>query len=58
MKSEVKSHYIRCNTECEMWGISISEACQLFNNNELWMHAFDILTDQVQEYFKRAEKPE
>ena len=53
MKSEVKSHYVRCNTECEMWGISISEACLLFNSNELWMHAFDILTDQVQEYFKR-----
>ncbi|HDL8054409.1 TPA: helix-turn-helix domain-containing protein [Yersinia enterocolitica] len=53
MKSEVKSHYVRCNTECEMWGISISDACILFDSKALWGHAFDILTDQVQEYFKR-----
>ncbi len=53
MKSEVKSHYVRCNTECEMWGISISDACILFDSKVLWGHTFDILTDQVQEYFKR-----
>lgn len=53
MRNEIKSHYIRCNSDCEMWVIDINNALELFNENNLWMHAFDILTGHLQKYFVR-----
>lgn len=53
MRNEKKSHYIRCDSDCEMWVIDINNAVELFNENNLWMHAFDILTSHLQKYFIR-----
>lgn len=53
MRNESKSHYLRCETDCEMWVIDIQDAISLFNKKNLWMHAFDILTRHLQMYFQR-----
>ena len=53
MRNEFKSHYLRCNCDCEMFVISTRDAIALFNENNLWMHAFDILTSHLQMYFTR-----
>lgn len=53
MRNETKSHYLRCDTDCEMWVISTSDALELFNSRNLWMHAYDILAHHLQKYFIR-----
>jgi CRP-like cAMP-binding protein len=53
MRNRYKSHYIRCNTDCEMWVISSGGAVDLFTENKIWNHAFDILTGHLQLYFER-----
>ncbi|HEY3591211.1 MAG TPA: transcriptional regulator, partial [Buttiauxella sp.] len=53
MRNEFKSHYLRCNTDCDLWTISVPDAINIFNAENLWMHAFDILTWHLQMYFQR-----
>jgi CRP-like cAMP-binding protein len=53
MRNETKSHYLRCDMDCEMWVISTPDAIELFNSRNLWMHAYDILTRHLQMYFIR-----
>lgn len=53
MRNEFKSHYLRCNSDCDMWVISVQDAINIFNAENLWMHAFDILTKHLQMYFQR-----
>lgn len=53
MRNETKSHYLRCDTDCEMWVIGTSDAITLFTGQQLWRHAFDILTIHQQLYFMR-----
>jgi len=53
MRNEFKSHYLRCNNDCDLWVISVDDAISLFNTEHLWMHAFDILTHHLQLYFQR-----
>ena len=53
MRNETKSHYLRCDSDCDMWVINTQDAISLFNKNNLWMHAFDILTRHLQMYFHR-----
>lgn len=53
MRNDVKSHYLRCDSDCKMWVISTPDAIDLFNARSLWMHAFDILTSHLQRYFQR-----
>lgn len=53
MRNETKSHYLRCDVDCDMWVISTSDAIELFNSRNLWMHAYDILTRHLQMYFIR-----
>lgn len=53
MRNDVKSHYLLCDSDCEMWVISTCDAISLFNAQSLWMHAFDILTHHLQRYFQR-----
>jgi DNA-binding MarR family transcriptional regulator len=36
-----------------MFGIPIEDACIAFGKNFLWEHVFNILSEQIQEYFKR-----
>lgn len=53
MRNKSKSHYLRCNSDCEMFVIETQHAIELFNEKNLWMHAFDILTSHLQMYFTR-----
>ncbi|WP_324138055.1 helix-turn-helix domain-containing protein [Citrobacter portucalensis] len=53
MRGEKFTHYVRCNTNCEMWVIDIDDATELFNKHSLWCHAFDIITKQLYMYFTR-----
>lgn len=53
MRGDEFTHYIRCNTNCEMWVIDIEDATELFNKHSLWRHAFDIITKHLYMYFKR-----
>lgn len=53
MRSEVASHYLRCDSDCEMWVMSTANANELLTKKSLWIHAFDILTSHLQRYFQR-----
>lgn len=53
MRNETKSHYLRCDMDCEMWVISTPDATDLFTQRNLWMHAYDILARHMQMYFER-----
>ncbi|BCG08175.1 MULTISPECIES: helix-turn-helix domain-containing protein [Buttiauxella] len=53
MRNDVMSHYLRCDTDCEMWVMSSANANEMLTRKSLWMHAFDILTNHLQRYFQR-----
>ena len=53
MRTEVTGHYLRCDTDCEMWAMSVQNAELLFTAKNLWKQAFDILTHHLQRYFQR-----
>lgn len=53
MRSLMKSHYLRCDSDCEMWVIGTRDAEELFTRRGLWQHAFDSLTLYLQMYFER-----
>lgn len=53
MRTEVTEHYLRCDTDCEMWAMSVQNADLLFTTKNLWKQAFDILTHHLQRYFQR-----
>ena len=53
MRTEVAGHYLRCDTDCEMWAMSVQNADLLFTTKNLWKQAFDILTHHLQRYFQR-----
>lgn len=53
IKNEDLTHYLRCDQKCEMWEIDVPDAISLFNEKNLWPHAFNILSYLAQEYFKR-----
>ena len=47
MRTEVAGHYLRCDTDCEMWAMSVQNADLLFTAKNLWKQAFDILTHRT-----------
>ncbi|MDA8505161.1 MULTISPECIES: helix-turn-helix domain-containing protein [unclassified Citrobacter] len=53
MRTEVAGHYLRCDTDCEMWAMSVQNADLLFTAKNLWKQAFDILAHHLQRYFQR-----
>lgn len=53
MRNDVMSHYLRCDTDCEMWVMNATNANEMLTRKNLWMHAFDILTNHLQRYFQR-----
>ncbi|WP_171862164.1 helix-turn-helix domain-containing protein [Citrobacter freundii] len=53
MRTEVAGHYLRCDTDCEMWAMSVQNADLLFTAKNLWKQAFYILTHHLQRYFQR-----
>lgn len=53
MRNDVMSHYLRCDSDCEMWVMSSANANEMLTRKSLWMHAFDILTNHLQRYFQR-----
>ena len=53
MRTEVTGHYLRCDTDCEMWAMSVLNADHLFTAKNLWKQAFDILAHHLQRYFQR-----
>ena len=36
MRTEVVGHYLRCDTDCEMWAMSVQNADHLFTTKNLW----------------------
>jgi CRP-like cAMP-binding protein len=53
MRNDVMSHYLRCDTDCEMWVMSAGNANDMLTKKNMWKHAFDILTNHLQRYFQR-----
>lgn len=53
MHNEIKYHYLRCNTDCQMFMIENHDATALFDSKNLWSYAFDILTWHLNLYFQR-----
>lgn len=53
MRGDKFTHYVRCNTNCEMWVIDIDDASVLFSKYSLWGQAFDIITKHLYMYFAR-----
>lgn len=53
MHNEIKYHYLRCETDCQMFMIENHDATELFNRKNLWSYAFDILTWHLDLYFQR-----
>lgn len=53
LRYQAQTHYIRCDTDCEMWVINSADASALFTHANLWVHAFNILAQLVQQYFER-----
>ena len=53
MRNDVMSHYLRCDTDCEMWVMNSTNANEMLSKKNLWIHAFDILTNHLQRYFQR-----
>ncbi|OAT16391.1 helix-turn-helix domain-containing protein [Buttiauxella noackiae] len=53
MRNDVMSHYLRCDTDCEMWVMNAANANEMLSKKNLWIHAFDILTNHLQRYFQR-----
>jgi hypothetical protein len=51
--SPIQTHYIRCETDCDIWVIKTQDAINLFNQKNLWSQAFNILADLTQQYFER-----
>ena len=53
MLFQYQTHYIRCEESCNMWVISNQEMKELVSQNNLWMHMYNLLAKQVQQYFER-----
>jgi hypothetical protein len=52
MRNDIKSHYLRCDSDCEMWVISTCNAEDLLTRSGFCQHVFDILTRHLQLYFQ------
>lgn len=55
LRTEQTGHYLRCDTDCEMWVMNKHNANALFSTKNLWCHAFDILTNHLYRYFQREK---
>lgn len=55
MRGDKFTHFVRCNTNCEMWVIDINDASELFSKFSLWGNAFDIITKHLYMYFEREK---
>lgn len=55
MRSLYNGHYLRCDTDCDMWVMSTQNASELFTQKNLWIHAFDLLTHHFARYFQREK---
>lgn len=53
MHNEIKYHYLRCETDCQMFMIGNHDATELFDKKNLWSYSFDILTWHLNLYFQR-----
>lgn len=47
------AHFLRCETECEMWAIKSSDAVEIFDTFGLWRDAFKIISHNLNIYFQR-----
>jgi len=53
MLFQFQTHYIRCDEPCSMWVISNNDIKPLISKNNLWMHMYNLLAKQIQQYFER-----
>lgn len=49
------SYYMRCASDSKIWQISSDDAQEMFTKNDLWVHAFDILTSHLHMYYQREK---
>lgn len=54
MKMKEKTHYFRCDTDCEMWSVSIHDANAIFNEKGLWSYAFELMTHSIYQWYRRS----
>lgn len=52
---EMKHHYIRCNQDCDMWILDINCFKSILDENDLWKHAFNILSWQLSIYYTHEQ---
>lgn len=55
MRFPMRTHYIRCNSECDLYLIDIDEAIQLFTEKNVWQDAYDIMAKHLNMYFEREK---
>lgn len=53
MKQKEKTHFFRCDVDCEMWGLPVAETNKLFTDKRLWEYAFELLTTLTYQYHLR-----
>lgn len=53
MKIKERTHYFRCDIDCEMWGLPFADASKLFDDKGLWEYAFKLLTGITYQYYMR-----
>ena len=53
MRSLKETHYMRCLTDCDMWDMDKDDAVVLFDQHNLWRHAFNILTRHLDMYYEK-----
>jgi hypothetical protein len=51
--NEMKHHYLRCESKCKIWIINSHVADEIFSREKIWDHAFNILTYNTTNYFRR-----
>lgn len=53
MTDGMKHHYLRCDTDCEMWATGTRDTVDIFNAHNLWKHACNLLNWHLRLYFQR-----
>lgn len=53
LKGKEKTHYFRCDTDCDMWGLPFADASKLFDDKGLWKNAFELLTSITYQCYTR-----
>lgn len=53
MRISSKTHFVRCDENCDLWVIDAQKAIELLNTKNLWKEAFEIISNQLSLYIDR-----